>query len=100
MCGAHETIVMDSNTTYHGNCHCGAYRFEVALPKITEVIACDCSLCAKKGHLWVIPSPNDFKVTRDDGELVEYRSGVLHSKVRVFIQEENSNLPRRISLTK
>lgn len=71
---------MDSNMTYHGNCHCGAYRFEVALPKITEVIACDCSLCIKKGHLWVVPSPSDFKVTRDDGKLVEYRSRVLHSQ--------------------
>ncbi|ETS76871.1 hypothetical protein PFICI_10745 [Pestalotiopsis fici W106-1] len=69
-----------ANIMYHGNCHCGAYRFEVALPKITQVIACDCSLCAKKGHLWVVPSPSEFKVTRDDGKLVKYRSEALHNQ--------------------
>lgn len=33
--------------TYHGNCHCGAFKFSVRLPELKEVFKCDCSICTK-----------------------------------------------------
>ena len=36
--------------TRTGGCHCGAVRFEVDLPAVIEVHACNCSMCDK--HLF------------------------------------------------
>jgi hypothetical protein len=33
--------------TLTGSCHCGAVRFRVA-HTVTELTACDCSLCSKR----------------------------------------------------
>ena len=33
--------------TYHGNCHCGDYRFSVKLPEIKKVEDCNCCYCVK-----------------------------------------------------
>lgn len=34
--------------TYHGNCHCGAFKFAVELPEeLKEAYACNCSICSK-----------------------------------------------------
>ena len=33
--------------TYHGNCHCGTFKFSVKLPELKQVHACDCSVCSK-----------------------------------------------------
>ncbi|KAH8897493.1 glutathione-dependent formaldehyde-activating enzyme [Thozetella sp. PMI_491] len=74
---AHQRAAPEALTTYRGNCHCGAYRFEVRLPEIKEAISCDCTLCAKKGYLWVVPASGDFKVTRDGGRLTKYQSTAL-----------------------
>jgi len=63
---------------YRGNCHCGRYRFELAVPEeITACTACTCSLCVKNGYLWVAPVEGSFKVVRDDGRTSEYSSSVL-----------------------
>ena len=37
---------------YSGGCHCGriAFEFDSDAP-VAEVIECNCSLCAKRGHL-------------------------------------------------
>ncbi|SMF23668.1 Uncharacterized conserved protein [Tistlia consotensis] len=40
---------------YAGSCHCGAIRFEVE-GELTQAIACNCSICARKGALlWAVP---------------------------------------------
>jgi hypothetical protein len=40
---------------YHGSCHCGQIRFEVE-GEITELTACNCSICSRKGWLlWFVP---------------------------------------------
>ncbi|KAL5086186.1 hypothetical protein Trisim1_009516 [Trichoderma cf. simile WF8] len=46
---------------YHGNCHCGRYRFQ-------------------KGYLWLIPGEGSFTVVRDEGYLVEYQTSTLKDK--------------------
>lgn len=47
---------------YRGNCHCGAFVYEVDLPEIKAVITCNCSICSKKGCLWV--KPYEIKVVK------------------------------------
>ncbi|KAL6892050.1 hypothetical protein GGI43DRAFT_414008 [Trichoderma evansii] len=65
---------------YHGNCHCGRYCFQVSAPNIVSAISCTCSLCMKKGYLWVIPAEGSFTVVRDEGCLTEYRNSTLADK--------------------
>lgn len=68
-------------TTYHGNCHCGRYRFDLSIPLIKSAISCTCSLCKKKGSLWLIPPAESFQVVRDDGNLTEYLTNTIRDKV-------------------
>lgn len=67
-----------SSTVVKGNCHCGAYRFEVRLAKLDrgDVVKCDCGLCGKKGCLWLCPGDDgaEMVVERDEGRLVRYRA--------------------------
>ncbi|RKU48893.1 hypothetical protein DL546_008635 [Coniochaeta pulveracea] len=62
---------------YHGNCHCGRFRFELTGVEITEAIVCKCTLCAKKGYLWIRPITGSFNVTRDEGSLTSYKAPTL-----------------------
>jgi len=40
---------------YQGSCHCGQIAFEVE-GELNEVIACNCSICQRKGALlWAVP---------------------------------------------
>lgn len=40
---------------YHGSCHCGGIAFDVE-GELTQVMACNCSICARKGTLmWFVP---------------------------------------------
>jgi hypothetical protein len=73
--------------TYNGNCHCGRYRFSLAVPDIADAVSCACLLCQKKGSIWLIPPADAFCVVRDDGHLTEYQSDALRDKAR-------SQLPR------
>jgi hypothetical protein len=57
---------------YKGNCHCGAFRFEVNLPEIDAVTACNCSICSKKGYLLVLPAAGQLKIISGDDILTRY----------------------------
>ncbi|MEX2352922.1 MAG: GFA family protein, partial [Gammaproteobacteria bacterium] len=40
---------------YKGSCHCGKVRFELE-GDLTEVMACNCSICVRKASLqWFVP---------------------------------------------
>lgn len=69
--------------TYHGNCHCGKYRFELQAPEITSGIACSCRQCTKRGYRWIAVSEESFTVVRDEGSLADFDSGVLADKVMI-----------------
>lgn len=74
----------DARRIYHGNCHCGDYRFIVCLAPHEELepVACDCRLCKKQGYLWYMPpGAAGVEVVRDAGNLVEYKSETLEHKV-------------------
>ncbi|KGQ10675.1 Centromere protein V [Beauveria bassiana D1-5] len=70
--------------TYRGNCHCGAFVYEAELPEITAASECPCSICRKKGYLFVgTNSKTHFKLVKGSLEsLSEYTFGTkaLHHK--------------------
>jgi hypothetical protein len=68
-------------SVYHGNCHCGRFRFELTEAELAEAIVCACTLCAKKGYLWIRPGTGSFKITREEGSLTEYEASTLKDKV-------------------
>lgn len=53
---------MSEAKTYTGGCHCGKTRFEVTADLSTGVIACNCSICAKRGYLLAFASGAQFKL--------------------------------------
>lgn len=55
--------------TYHGNCHCAAFKYTVRVPVVETLHACNCAYCFKKGYLWV-------PLLGDDGrESLEFERG-------------------------
>lgn len=71
--------------TYRGNCHCGAFVYEIQMPEIKSAQECNCSMCRRKGYLWVIPKSDTFKVVKGSpDQLTEYtfRTGTMIHKVR------------------
>ncbi len=61
-----------STTTYKGGCHCGKVRFDVALDLSKPVLACNCSMCGKKGTLLAFVPGTDFKLQSGEGGLTSY----------------------------
>lgn len=50
---------------YSGSCHCGEVAFEVE-GEIEAAIACNCSICARKGALlWAVPRDGLHLLTSD-----------------------------------
>ncbi|KAB5572065.1 Mss4-like protein [Coniochaeta sp. 2T2.1] len=57
--------------TYRGNCHCGAFIFELKVPEIQTANECNCSLCRKKGYLFTFPGEG-MTVVKGKGTLKKY----------------------------
>ena len=55
-----------------GGCHCGAVRFEAALPRTIEAQACNCSICERTGFLHVIVPESRFRLVRGADRLTTY----------------------------
>ncbi|KAJ3561558.1 hypothetical protein NPX13_g8899 [Xylaria arbuscula] len=73
--------------TYRANCHCAAYVYEVTLPEVSTASECNCSVCYKKGALWVFPKPDDVKFVKGDpATLTDYTFGkkIFTHKIRLF----------------
>ena len=52
---------------HKGSCHCGNIRFEVE-GELTQVVACNCSICARKGALlWAVPRDTLRVLSSDQG---------------------------------
>ena len=65
-----------TDKTYRGNCHCGAYVFEFRMPEIKSAKRCNCSICTKKGYLWLeVGKQSSYTVVRDEGKVTEYTFG-------------------------
>ena len=55
-----------------GGCHCGAVRFEVALPERIEIEDCNCSICAMARNTHVIVPASRFRLTQGADKLTTY----------------------------
>ena len=58
--------------TYEGGCHCGRVRFRVS-SDLSCVIACNCSICTKKGFLHLIVAPEQFELVCGADAVTTYR---------------------------
>ena len=58
-------------TTHSGSCHCGQVAFEVE-GEITGGVACNCSMCQRKGSLlWFVPR-TALRVTTGEDAMATY----------------------------
>jgi hypothetical protein len=55
-----------------GGCHCGAVRFEAALPPRVEAQDCNCSICARTGFVHVIVPESRFRLVTGADSLTTY----------------------------
>ena len=52
---------------YKGSCHCGRITFELD-GEISSAVACNCSICSRKGALlWAAPRANLRLLSSDEG---------------------------------
>lgn len=63
--------------SYSGGCHCGDIRYDVSLD-IQSLVACNCSICAKKGHLLAFAPEADFKLLSGENSLSDYQFGKMN----------------------
>ncbi|KAK0101969.1 hypothetical protein ONS95_001222 [Cadophora gregata] len=61
--------------TYHGNCHCGAFKFSVKIPELKGAMTCNCSMCLKKGTWWVMVGPGNLSIEKGEDTLKSYEFG-------------------------
>jgi hypothetical protein len=64
-----------------GGCHCGAVRFRVRLRE-HRAIACNCSICARKGFVNLIVAPEDFELLCGEDQLSSYRFNTRQAEHR------------------
>jgi hypothetical protein len=62
----------DALTWRSGGCHCGAVRFEAALPAVVEAQTCNCSMCEKVGFVHVIVPASAFRITAGEDRITTY----------------------------
>ena len=55
-----------------GGCHCGAVRFEAALPEVIEAQACNCSMCARTGFVHIIVPESRFHLLQGADKITTY----------------------------
>jgi len=65
---------MGESRTFTGGCHCGEVRFEVTAD-LEKVMACNCSICQKRGALWVFVPAEHFALRAGADDLKDYQFG-------------------------
>jgi len=61
-----------SEQTYQGGCHCGAVRYEIKID-LPQVLACNCSICSKKGTLLAFAPRSNFSLKSGEDNLTDYQ---------------------------
>jgi hypothetical protein len=64
---------MSGLTWRGGGCHCGAVRFEAALPDAIEAQSCNCSICQMTGFVHIIVPKSRFRLLEGQAALTSYR---------------------------
>ncbi|WP_119387914.1 GFA family protein [Taklimakanibacter lacteus] len=57
---------------YKGSCHCGKVTFEVKGDVAAGAIACNCSICSRKGALLIAVPRNDLSLLSPETDLQKY----------------------------
>ncbi|KAL7951575.1 Mss4-like protein [Trichoderma barbatum] len=74
-----------SRRTYRGNCHCGAFVYEVDLLELRSVIECDCSFCSRTGNLYVLTSEDsNFRIVKGSEEKLKTYTFGPRNKIHKF----------------
>lgn len=63
---------MSEARSYTGGCHCGRVRYE-AKAALDQAIACNCSICSKKGYLLAFIDADQFRLLSGEDELQDYQ---------------------------
>ena len=63
---------MAETKNFSGGCHCGLVRYDVTAD-ISQVFACNCSICTKRGALWAFVPPEQFALRAGADELLDYQ---------------------------
>lgn len=58
--------------TFTGGCHCQKVRFEVDL-ELEHAIACNCSICSKRGWLLTFAPASAFRLITSEENLTKYQ---------------------------
>jgi len=61
-----------ASRTYSGGCHCGQVRYDVTVD-LDEVLACNCSICTKRGLLLAFVKPECFALRSGAENLTDYQ---------------------------
>ncbi|MCC7250590.1 GFA family protein [Hyphomicrobium sp.] len=64
---------MTDEQIYHGSCHCGAVSYEARSAPIAQAMACNCSMCRRKGTLLAFIPAADFTLTSGSDALTDYQ---------------------------
>jgi hypothetical protein len=70
---------MSEPTQHSGGCHCKRVRYQVKIAADSG-IACNCSMCAKKGTLLNFVGAGDFTLESGEDNLTDYQfnKNVIH----------------------
>lgn len=76
-----EQMTMAEPKTHTGGCHCGHVRYQVTTD-LSQVIACNCSICSKRGLLLTFVSPEQFSLRSNGATLCDYQfhKHVIHHR--------------------
>ncbi|MEK7647500.1 MAG: GFA family protein [Patescibacteria group bacterium] len=58
---------------YTGGCHCKKVRFEVEIDDLNGAIACNCSMCSKRGTLLKFVPEAQFTLLAGEDALTDYQ---------------------------
>ena len=58
---------------HEGGCHCGKVRYQVEIDLGGKVMACNCSMCGKKGTLLAFAPADKFKLLSGEDSLTHYK---------------------------
>lgn len=72
---------MSDEAMHQGGCHCGAVRYEVKVAA-DSAMACNCSMCGKKGTWLVFADEPSFSLKSGADNLTDYQFNkhVIHHK--------------------
>jgi len=63
---------MPETKTYQGGCHCGKVNYAVATD-LAKTIACNCSICTKRGIIWTFVTPPQFTLQAGADAQADYQ---------------------------